>query len=49
MAQNRTDVKKIARWIDRHPRTGWYVAVWAGVITLNAVIGWADTILHLLS
>ncbi len=27
--------EKILRWIDRHPRTGWYVSI---IVTLNLIV-----------
>lgn len=52
MAQLDPDVKtrseKIVEWIDAHPRMGWYLAVWAGLVTLNAVLDLYDKIGHLL-
>lgn len=36
MPQSLRNVKcKFVRWIDTHPRTGWYVAV---MVTLNLVV-----------
>lgn len=40
MAQRDEEVKpglvdRFIRWIDCHPRTGWYVAVWVMVVTAN--------------
>lgn len=38
--------RQIADWIDDHPRTGWYVAFWAALVSLNVVVDWFDRILH---
>lgn len=43
------DVKRIADWIDRHPRTGWYVALWAGLLTLDAVVGLFESVARLIA
>jgi hypothetical protein len=34
-------------WVDNHPRTGWYVAGWAVLVSLNTAIGLIDTLLRL--
>lgn len=53
MAPHDSDVKRrsrqIADWIDCHPRTGWYVAAWAFLVSLNALVGIADTIVKALT
>lgn len=41
--------RRLAAWIDAHPRTGWYVAGWAFLVSLNAIIGFFDLLLHALS
>lgn len=35
MPENCAPVKRLVHWIDRHPRTGWYVAV---VVTVNLAV-----------
>lgn len=51
MAPEHPDVKsrarQIADWIDSHPRTGWYVAIWAALVTINTFIGLFDWLLGL--
>lgn len=37
--------RRVADWIDSHPRTGWYVAVWAFLVTLNTFVGVVDILL----
>lgn len=53
MAHRSPDVKRTSRqfaeWVDCHPRTGWYIAVWAALVSLNAALGFLDFILHALS
>lgn len=53
MPDEKPEVKRLSRrvadWVDSHPRTGWYLAIWAGLVSVNALIGWVDAILHLLS
>lgn len=50
MAQNKKNVKKcaekFAEWIDCHPRTGWYLAVWVGLITLNTLLDLYSKLSH---
>lgn len=51
MANLDPDVKSIPRriadWIDSHPRSGWYVGFWALLVTSNALVGWLDRLLSL--
>jgi len=53
MADQHQEVKglsrRIAAWFDCHPRTGWYVAVWVALVSLNALVGYIDLLLHALS
>jgi hypothetical protein len=53
MTNHSPDVKlfsrRIAGWIDAHPRTGWYVAAWAFLVSLNAAHGLVDMVLSALS
>lgn len=53
MTDSEADVKRLSRriacWIDAHPRTGWYAAGWAFLISLNAIVGYLDLLLHALS
>ena len=52
MARHGSDVKRlsqrVAGWIDSHPRTGWYVAIWAALISLDALVDLYSKIAHLL-
>ena len=41
--------RRFARWLDTHPRTGWYIAVWVGLVSLNAVVGYIDLLLRALT
>lgn len=35
----RSYVKRLMNWIDRHPRTGWYLACYSAVL-VTAHVGW---------
>jgi hypothetical protein len=39
--------RRLGRWIDSHPRTGWYVAAWATVVSLNTILDLIDRLLGL--
>jgi len=41
--------RRVTAWIDCHPRTGWYIAVWAALVSINAAVGIVDMLLHALS
>lgn len=49
MTNHAQDVKRISRrlagWVDAHPRTGWYVAAWAFLVSLNTAVGLIDFLL----
>lgn len=36
--------QKILSWIDTHPRTGWYVAIWAFLVSLNTLVDIASRV-----
>lgn len=40
---------KVADWIDRHPRLGWYVGCWMLLVGLNAVLDVYSKLSHLLT
>ena len=43
------DVKPPTRqftdWLDKHPRTGWYIAAWALIVTTNQFVPFLDRLL----
>lgn len=41
----KTPTRQFLEKLDRHPRLGWYVAVWASVITLNQFFPFLDQLL----
>jgi hypothetical protein len=38
--------RKVCNWIDHHPRLGWYVAVWAFLVSLESIIGYFELIVQ---
>jgi hypothetical protein len=34
----KTPSRQFADWLDHHSRTGWYVAAWAFLITVNQLV-----------
>ena len=36
-------------WIDHHPRLGWYIAIWAFLISLESLVGYIDLLLRTIS
>ena len=50
MAQDIPPVKPtLFDWIDHHPRSGWYLCVWALIVTSNTLFEWLDRILSWLT
>lgn len=50
MTQDLPPVKSnLFDWVDRHPRSGWYLGVWAMLVTSNALFEWFDRLLHWLA
>lgn len=54
MADDEPHVKRsfarcAADFVDCHPRSGWYIGAWMFLVTAQAVFGWIDLLVSLVS
>lgn len=37
---------RLVCWLDRHPRTGWYLLIWTTLVNLDITFHWFTAFLH---